>query len=171
MLRGTLFVIIGGMKNRLLFALALPILSLCAVAQTPNSSARCGLTAIIADQTTATTAQMVAIPTGNSPKVYVNGTAQTNPLGPSIRVCSVQIRIVQPATPTNFGFVYGTGTNCATGQANVTPQYVGTASTTEQLTQTFGYDAAITVPAGKALCFKTSAVSTHAQVLITYQTQ
>lgn len=133
------------------------------------AGAACPLSAIITDDTSSGNLQMVAIPTGiTNPYIYINGVKTANPLSPQIHVCSIRAVLIQPGTPANYGFVYGTGTNCATGATNVTPQWLGTASVTEHYDSYWTDQTALVLPPATALCWKLSAAVTHSQVLITY---
>lgn len=228
--------------------------------------AACPLSAILTDDTTVGNVLLVAAPTTGTTPVYINGVATTNPAGPSVRICSVKVHLIQPASAAAYGFVSGTGTatssgvtgtfayasggtatgtgNClasasngagtgaqgtigvssgtisgnitlttqgsaytasaglpttwtlslpASGGAstcsgtvtttggslagacggtawstNLSPQFTGTASVTEDWTEYLGDSAAIVAPASKGVCFKLSAAPTHSQVLVTY---
>lgn len=151
-----------------------PLLLLGMLAMTPFAfgqkqvGAACPLSAQIADDTSSGALQIVAIPTIAQTYVYINGVKTANPNTPQIHVCSVRIRVFQAGTPANYGLVTGTGTNCATGQANVTPQWKGTASVTDTFDEYFGDQTGPIVPTGSALCFLLSAAPTHSQLLLTY---
>jgi len=83
---------------------------------------------------TATTTQLVALKSGQS--IYVT----------SVSVIAVGTGNIQ--------FVYGTGSNCATGQGNITGNY----NLTAQVGFTLGNGSGVVwvVPAGNALCAVTS---------------
>jgi hypothetical protein len=86
----------------------------------------------------------------------------------SVRICSVYFQVIQGTAAANFGLVAGTGTNCGTGQANLTGAWTGVASTIQGYTQEPGPSAAIKAPAGKAVCLNLSAAPTAANVQILY---
>jgi hypothetical protein len=101
--------------------------------------------------TTATTTQIVALTS-----------AQT------IRVCGFTLTGSTTATATTAKFVSGTGTNCATGQANVTNPYQLAASSTFP-GMAYGGALGMIFNAGSAnaLCITSSAAGTIT-VLVTY---
>lgn len=88
----------------------------------------------------------------------------------SIRICNVYIQVVQPGSaPANFGLVSGTGLACATGQANVTGQWLGVANSTQSFTQVTAPNVATFVGGGNGLCLKLSTAPTGAVVQVTYE--
>jgi len=95
--------------------------------------------------TTATTTQMVALASGKS--IYVCGF------------------VVNGGGTTTTKLVYGTGTNCGTGTANITPPFnLGTGSTVSLGT---GLGSLAKTPLGNALCATNSAAA-NATVFVTY---
>ena len=134
------------LRRILSLSLLIGILSLSAFGQ-----AHCPLSVVLNSKTTATATQLIASPTSNYPPIYINGVATANPLAPSIHICSVSIHVVQTATPANFGLVVGAGTNCATNQANLTPQWVGNASVQDKWDMYYGEQAAPITPTGTAV--------------------
>lgn len=145
------------------------IVPLASAQTTIANTFTCSQLAIL-DNVTATTRVIVAA--GSTQTVYVNGVAtQVSTNSRRLRICNVTFRVKQTATPANFGLTTGTGTNCATGSANFTPQFVGTASTNDTLLMNLGADGALLVPIGKDLCLSISvAVPTQAQILVSYGT-
>lgn len=91
------------------------------------------------DMSTATTTQIVAL--SGATKIYVTG------------------YVLHASGTTNAKFVYGTGTNCATGTTQITPNYNFAAS--DGIAHGNGLGVVFTVPSGNALCVVNSA----AQVL------
>lgn len=86
-----------------------------------------------------------------------------------IRICYVSIFVVQPASAANFGLVSGTGSNCATGQSNLTPQWTGVQSALSQnYIKSVPFGSAWFVPYQNAVCLNLSATVTSAQVEILY---
>lgn len=158
------------MSRLKLFAVLLLSLActLGAVAQV-GTAPQCPLSAIVTDDTSSGKSQIIALPSGlATPPIYINGVATVNPNKPTIHICSIKARIIQASGAANYGLVYGTGSNCATGATNITPQWLGTASVTEDWTQYYGKDAAPAAAAGTAVCWSLSAAPTHSQLLVTY---
>lgn len=90
---------------------------------------------------TATTTQLVAVPTG------------TGPGGAARGIYVTALDFVANGTA-NIQLVYGTGVNCATGQQNVTGNYHLVAQT--GLTKGTGLGPVLVVPPGNALCAVTN---------------
>lgn len=143
--------------------------ALGAVAQNPTSS-RCPLSTIVTDDTSSGNLQIIAVPTITNTYVYTGQppVRTLNPNQPTIHICSVKAVLVQTTTAANYGLVTGTGSNCATGAANLTPQWIGTVSVREVWDQYFGDQAGPVTPAATAVCWKLSAAPTHSQLLVTY---
>ena len=94
---------------------------------------------------TATTSQIIALASGKS-----------------IYVCALAIN---GGGTTTAKLVYGTGTNCATGQTNLTPAFSLALATTVSLGGGMGY--VTKTPSGNALCVTNSA-AVAANVLVAY---
>ena len=137
------------------------------VAQNPTSS-KCPLHAIVADDTSSGALQVIPLPTITNTYVWINGVRTLNPNAPTIHICSIKAVIVQTTTAANYDLVTGTGTNCGTGTAALTPLWVGTVSVRETWDQPLGDQAGIVAPSGTAVCWNLSAAPTHSQVLLTY---
>lgn len=153
------------LRSLLIFAFVLLLCSL-AVAQAPPE-VRCNQFAVIDNATASGAAQVIAAPAAG-PVIFLNdGTTTAGPTA-RVHVCAVSIMVTQTATPATFGLVYGTGTNCATGQNNLTPQWAGTASAKDIWNITLGGEAPLVVPMGNAVCLKLSAAVTKGQVLVIY---
>jgi hypothetical protein len=87
-----------------------------------------------------------------------NGATQLVASGSTIYICGYKIAT---NAAINVGLVFGTGTNCATGQTKITPAFAFAANTAGigsigEDTQQFR---GLTVPPGQALCINTSAGS------------
>lgn len=146
----------------LLFAIAVP-----AVAQTTAANTFTCTQLAILDSVTATT-KVISAPTPATSNATINGAIVAIPTGKRIRICHITYRVVQGVAAADFGLKTGTGTNCGTGTANLTPQWAGVASITETMTILYGSDGSVLVPAGKDLCFALSAAPTKAQISISY---
>lgn len=137
--------------KQMLMCLAFAFCSLVAVAQSPGTI--CNKSAILSTSTSGVQ-QIIAAP--------------ANPTPQSVHVCDVYFDLVQGATPANFGLVYGTGSNCGTGQANLTAQWIGVASSFQGFVQEPGPSAALFVPNNNAVCFDLTAAPTGAAVQVLY---
>lgn len=115
------------------------------------------------------TTEIVAVPSQTSVPIFINGVSTVNPAKPKVVICSVQIQVNQAAGAADYGLVQGTGTACATGQTNLTPQWQGTASVKETKDFLYGASAPLVAGSGNAVCLKLSAAPTGARVLVTYQ--
>jgi hypothetical protein len=82
-----------------------------------------------------------------------------------IHICSLSVVGVSGTTPT-FSLVYGTGTNCATGQAVL----LGAWTTAANTVYTFSGPVGI-VPSGQALCYLDTGTTPVQRVLLTYVQQ
>ncbi len=89
-------------------------------------------------------------------------------VGQAIHICSYTIQVSQTAPAVNWGLVSGTGAACATGQALVTPAYLGYASVQQSIGQVYGSGSTINLPASAALCLNLSGAPSGAVVHITY---
>ncbi len=131
------------------------VMVICAVAigarpeLTPSSSSsevRCDSSVII-NQASATTTQLVALSAGK--KVYV---------------CSATVNQIGATTAPTFKFVYGTGTNCGTGTADLTGVISGANVAGTITNPQFGGNGlgqVFSTPASQALCITTT--TTQAQ--------
>jgi hypothetical protein len=138
-----------------------------AVQATPACPLHAGQTLTI---TASGTTEIIPVPTGITIPIYNGaGTSVGSASTPKIIICSAQIQVNQAVGAADFGLVTGTGTACATGQANLTPQWQGTASVKERVDFLYGSGAPLIAPAGKAVCLKLSAAPTGARILLTYQ--
>jgi hypothetical protein len=149
-----------------LLILMVLVLSPPVMAQQTGANAVCPLSVVLNTATANT--QLIAAPAANTTVTYINGTPTTVSKGKAVHICNMTIVVKQAVGAANFGLISGTGTVCATGTANLTPQYLGTASVVEKVQEHFNADGALVAPAGKAVCLKLSATPTDAQVLITY---
>lgn len=89
----------------------------------------------------------------------------------SIRICAYTIAITETATPATWGLTYGTGTNCGTGNAKVTPQWPGVASAFLSDGRVYGGGSTgpiLSLPAGTALCLTLGGAVTSATVQVLY---
>jgi hypothetical protein len=119
--------------------------------------------------TTSGATEVIPIPTGASLPVFNGAGVKIGVANsPKVVICSVQLQVIQPGTPSDYGLVTGTGSNCATGQAALTPMWQGTASVTTVRDFLYGSNAPLIAPPGKAVCLKLSANVTKAQILINY---
>lgn len=160
------------MKTLMLCLIALSILLLpCGL--WAQQQVYCPLSAILV--TTSTGAiQVIAVPTTPTSRTIFLGSTPTSDTStaPAIKICSVSIRVKQPGSaPADFGLVQGTGSNCATGQTNLTPQWYGTISVIDSYDKTFGGTGPLIAKKGNAVCLKDSAAPTSASVLINYAVQ
>jgi hypothetical protein len=127
----------------------------------------CTLSGLLATATA--NAQIIAAPTATSVTQFINGASTSITTTKSIKVCSVFVSVKQAAGAADFNLISGTGTNCATGAANVTTPKFGTASVVDNFQQEYGQGSYLVVPAGKALCLKVSATPTNASATILYK--
>jgi hypothetical protein len=105
--------------------------------------------AMVSGSTTGTTAVEIIALSGTT-KIYV---------------CGLSIVGVSGTTPT-FSLVYGTGTNCGTGQAVMLGAWTTAANTVYH----FAASPAV-VPAGQALCYLQTGTSPVSRYMITYVRQ
>src|SRR5574337_2008002 len=98
--------------------------------------------------------QVIAAPTGSH----------------QIRICAIYFQVTQQSTPANFGLVQGTGVNCATSQAQVTPRWTGIASAIQTYTQEIPTNTSIFLTAGYAACLNLSAAPKNANIQILWDT-
>jgi hypothetical protein len=82
-----------------------------------------------------------------------------------IHICSMSIVGVSGTTPT-FSLVYGTGTNCGTGQTVL----LGSWTTAANTVYSFAWNIAI-APAGQALCYLQTGTTPINRYLLTYVRQ
>lgn len=102
---------------------------------------------------------------------FTSGTTQviaapTN--GQYIHICAIFTQVVQGSGAADFGFVAGTGVNCASTVTFISPQWSGVASSVQGYTVQLPSDTTIDVPANNALCFRVSATPTNSQVQLLY---
>lgn len=136
----------------LALALASFLLALPTTAHAQSPGAICNHSAILTT-TSSGPQQMIAAPTATQ----------------QVHICAVFFAVSQGSSVSTFGLVSGTGTNCGTGQANVTPQWPGgAASAVQYWYQNPGPSAAMNVPYGNAVCLNLSAAPTTASVQILY---
>jgi hypothetical protein len=83
----------------------------------------------------------------------------------TLHICSLSVVGVSGTTPT-FSLVYGTGTNCATGQTVL----LGAWTTAANTVYTFSGPVGI-VPSGQALCYLDTGTTPVQRVLLTYVQQ
>lgn len=100
--------------------------------------------------------------TNGSTRIFTAGVSSAR----QIYICDFIINV--GAVATNVQFQSGTGTNCGTGTANVTPLFV--LPVAGQLIDTAGIWRGLTVPAGKDLCVFTSA-GNPVQVIVYFNYQ
>lgn len=155
-----------------LFALT-PILRVPTVQAQANIASNtlgCTLTALLnaGSPTTATTRVITAGTTGTQ-TIYINGVPTSVTTGKSVKICSWAVNVKQAAGAADFGLIYGTGTNCATGSTNVTSQFFGTASVQESKQQEYGPGTWLIVPPGKDVCVAVSAAPTNVRATILYR--
>lgn len=105
--------------------------------------------------------QLIAVPAASTAAAGV---------GKSIKVCAFTIQVAQTATPVNFGLTSGTGAACATGNALVTPAFIGVASTSQSVGQALA-NTTISLPPNTALCLTLSGAPTGAVAHIIYTIQ
>jgi hypothetical protein len=160
------------MRKLTLCLIAISVLllpSLALAQQNPSAQLICPLAAGAAQASfTAATTRIVTAGAARTLTATINGASTNVGTSPSIHICGVELRIVQTTGAADYGLVTGTGTNCGTGQANLTPQWKGTASVTEIMDRNYAPEAVLTAPAGKDVCVKLSATPTGALVLIRY---
>jgi hypothetical protein len=148
--------IIAAMKSLFRFTVLLLIVCMFGLAgfgqQATTVNSKCPYVAFT--NTTTATVQLIAAPTNTA-------------FGKRLMLCHVDILVKQTTGAADFGLITGTGTNCGTGGANLTPQWVGTASVIDKYNQDFGLSP-IPVTANKAVCLKLSATPTNAQAMVTY---
>jgi hypothetical protein len=152
----------------LMFAVGAFVAPSMASAQTTAAGAfTCNQYAIL-DNVTATTKVISAV-AATTTTININGVPTSTQINSKrIRICNVSFRVKQAAGAANFGLTTGTGTNCGTGSASLTPQWYGTASVVDEKTINYGSDGAVLVPTAKDLCFALSAAPTNAQIAISY---
>jgi len=148
----------------------MPVPTVQAQGNNAANSLGCTLTALLnaGSPTTATTRFFTAAATG-SQTIYINGTPTSVSTGKSMKICSWRLDVKQPATPGDFGLIYGTGTNCGTGTTNVTGQVFGTASVNQAAQQEYSAGTWLIVPPGKDLCVQVSAAVTNIRALVLYR--
>jgi hypothetical protein len=120
------------------------------VAQAPNGGNPCQnpsatLQSAFGSTSGTTASQVIAL--SGSTKIYI---------------CAMTITGVSGTSPT-FSLVYGTGTNCGTGQT----VFIGAWTTTANTLYPFSYSVGLT-PAGQALCFLDGGSSPVQRYTITY---
>lgn len=156
--------------SRYLLPLALILAFVCSSvsAQTTSGNAPiCGSIAIL-DGVTVNTRVIVG-PAATNTTIFINGVPTVTQINSTrIHLCNIHYRVNQTATAANFGLATGTGTNCATGLANFTPQWTGVVSSVNDFGENFTSSAGLVVPAGKDLCLRLSAAPTGAQLQISY---
>lgn len=86
----------------------------------------------------------------------------------TIRICSITIYVVQPASPANFGITAGSGTACASNQTSTTPLFTGVASAIQSYTLAVPNGSAVFAGQNVGLCLNLSATVTAAQVQVLY---
>lgn len=156
-------------KLSCLFILACSLLALPAFAQqNAGTVPLCSLTAISGATNTATF-QVIAAPPAATNTQFINGTPTAVSIAQAIEICGVYISIKQTTTAADFKIVSGTGTNCATGQANVTSLFFGTVSVIDPKNIEPGTSAFIRLPKATAACLFLSAAPTNAQITIVYR--
>lgn len=94
-----------------------------------------------------------------------NGATQVVPAGGPVLICGF---VLLSSGTVNVGLVYGTGTNCATGQTKITPAFQFTAQT--GLSDPSPYYRGMNAPGGNALCVLTSG-GVAVQVIVYYYQQ
>lgn len=101
-------------------------------------------------------AQGTNLPTGCDKAVIydasTNGATQIRAAGSVIQICGYTIWAAGTAT---VKLVYGTGTNCATGETAITPAF--SLITQTGIVEASPYFRGMNAPSGNALCIKTSA--------------
>ena len=107
---------------------------------------------------TLTSAQGATSGTSATQIIALSGTTK-------IYVCQLYIVSVSGTTPT-FSLVYGTGSNCATGQATIFPA-IATATTAGTI-YPFPGNPFLVVPAGQALCYLDGGTTPIQNYMITY---
>lgn len=122
------------------------VLALCSAAaaqQMVPAATLCNQSSLL-QMTTATTTQIVALASGQE-----------------VRVCAYEIQGSTTATATTLKLVSGTGTNCGTGTANLTPAWNMPASSTAlPMASGSGIGELFSTPVGAALCATNSAAGT-----------
>lgn len=159
------------MKKLLLFSLAFILLLLPSGLWAQQQNVMCPLAAGAAQASfTATTRLIIAPTVPTSRTIYINGVPTADlSTTPAVHICRVVIQITQTATPADFSLVTGTGTNCATGQAQLTPIFKGTASIQEKFEAFFSGPAPLNAPKAKDVCVKLATnVPTGVVALINY---
>lgn len=106
---------------------------------------------------TATLSSLASATSGTNPVeiIALSGTKK-------IYICSLSVIGVSGTTPT-FSLVYGTGTNCGTGQGALIQAF----STTAGTLYPFAYPVAVTA-AGQAVCYKDGGTTPVQNFQITY---
>ena len=148
----------------------LPVLPVQAQQNIASNPLGCTLQALLnaGSPTTATTRFFTAAATGTQ-TIFINGVATSVATGKSMKICAYIIDVKQPASPGDFGLIYGTGTNCGTGTTNVTPQFFGTASVNQRAQQEYSNGTWLIVPPGKDLCVQVSAAVTNIRATVLYR--
>lgn len=159
------------MKTLRLFSLAFLVLLIPSGLWAQQQNVMCPLAGGATQASFTATQRILTAPTTpTSRTIYVNGvaTADTSTQA-AIHICRVYMQIVQPSSAADYSLVSGTGTNCGTGQAQLTPIFKGTASTTEKFEILFTGPGALTVPKGKDVCVKLATnVPTGVVALLNY---
>ena len=145
----------------------LPVLPVQAQQNVASNPLGCTLTAQLATGTA--TAKVVSASPTTSFVQTINGVATTITTTKAIKICAIFLQVKQAAGAAAFGLILGTGTNCATGPANVTPQFFGTASVIDKFQQEYTTGNYIVVTPGKDVCMKVSAAPTDMLALILYK--
>jgi hypothetical protein len=130
------------------------------------AAAGCAQTAAAQTQNTCNNAQIYASATLTANTQVI--TVPTNISGLAVHICSYALQISQTSTAVTFGLVSGTGSVCATGQALVTPKYLGATSAVQLVAESFSAGSALNVPAGQNVCLVLSGTPTGAVVRITW---
>lgn len=148
--------------------LLLPLLALfCSVSHADTLASLCNQTAIVSNDIAVGPTQIIAAPPPSTLWVNSPPTATSRNLA-GVHICSVDLAVTSGATAVSYGLVTGTGTNCAIGTANLTPQWFGVASQKDRWNSYLAENTYLVAPAGKAVCLNLSAVPTNAQALVVY---
>ena len=102
--------------------------------------------------------QAVAASTSGTSAVQVIALAS----GAKVFLCSMNVVGVSGTSPT-FSLVYGTGTNCGTGQTTIVGSFGTTANTLYPFNNPF-----FVTPAGQAICYLDGGTSPVQRLAITY---
>lgn len=98
-----------------------------------------------------------------------SGAIQIIAAGKTIRICSVVFQVSQSASPVDFSLVTGTGTNCGTGQAQLTQVFYGSASIIQVYSLVYGDSSPLNVVGNTAVCLLLSGVPTKASAQVSYE--